>query len=200
MGCDIHCYVEVEQSYESNGKKRIYWRKVGNFFKYNYYKKGDFPGEFNSKFVDEPQIGRNYDLFSILAGVRNGTWGEEVKPISEPRGIPDDVSDEIKKMSDEWDSDGHSHSYLYLDEIKNYDWHNQKIKHSAFVSKKQKKEYEQSGKKPTCYAAWSSSGVQIEWEDSIAESIGKYFFDKVIPELEKLKKWGKVRIVFWFDN
>lgn len=29
---------------------------------------------------------------------------------------------------------------------------------------------------------------------------GKYFVDKVIPELEKLEKWGRVRIVFWFDN
>ena len=200
MGCDIHCYVEVEHSYESSGKKKLYWRKVGNFFKYKYYKKSDFPDEYNNKFSDEPQIGRNYDLFSILANVRNGTWGEDIKPISEPRGLPEDVSDEIKKLSDEWDCDGHSHSYLSLDEIKKFDWHNKKIKHSAFVSERQKNEYEKTGKAPTYYSAWSSSGVKIEWEESIAESIGGYFLKEIMPELEKLEKWGKVRIVFWFDN
>lgn len=41
------------------------------------------------------EMGRHYQLFAVLAGVRNGTGfagvvtGEAVKPISEPRGYPD---------------------------------------------------------------------------------------------------------------
>lgn len=195
MGCDIHCFVEIEQEYS----KGNYWRKVGNIFKYEYYKKSGFPDDYNNKFRDEPQIGRNYDLFSILAGVRNGTWGKEIKPISEPRGLPEDISEEVKEKSDYWDSDGHSHSYLLLKELKNYNWE-QKIQHSAFVSKKQKAEYEKSGKLPTCYSAYSSIGVEMKWEEKMKDTIGKYFFTKIMPELEKLEKWGKVRIIFWFDN
>ncbi len=33
------------------------------------------------------------------------------------RGLPDDVSEEICNISDEWGMDAHSHNYLYLDEI-----------------------------------------------------------------------------------
>jgi hypothetical protein len=40
-------------------------------------------------------IRRNYALFSALADVRNG-FG--IKPISQPRGLPGDVSYEIKEL------------------------------------------------------------------------------------------------------
>jgi hypothetical protein len=33
------------------------------------------------------------------------------------RGLPDDVSDELCDMYDEWGLDAHSANYLYLDEI-----------------------------------------------------------------------------------
>ena len=195
MGCDIHCYVEIKHK----GKTHNYWRKVGDIFPYEYYDKNSFPDKYNNEFNDEPEIGRNYDLFSIFAGVRNGTWGERVIPISEPRGLPKDVSDEIKEKSDKMGEDGHSHSYLTLEEIENYDWE-KKIKHSAYVSKKQKEEFEKTGKKPDSYAAWSSVGVKIEWEETLKETVGRYFFSKIIPQLKALEKWGKVRLVFWFDN
>ena len=51
------------------------------------------------KFVDVPsdyEFSRHYQLFAVLAGVRNGSGfagiqtGEVVKPIAEPRGLPDD--------------------------------------------------------------------------------------------------------------
>ena len=51
---------------------------------------------------------RNYVLFGALAGVRCD--GPEAK------GIPDDASDLAQMLIDQDGSDGHSHSYLNLDE------------------------------------------------------------------------------------
>lgn len=51
---------------------------------------------------------RNYDRFAALAGVR----GEGPKA----KGVPPDVSDTVKVLIAEWDADGHSHSYLPLNE------------------------------------------------------------------------------------
>lgn len=51
---------------------------------------------------------RNYTLFAALAGVR----GEGPDPL----GLPPDVADTTKFHSDEWDCDGHSHSYVPLKE------------------------------------------------------------------------------------
>jgi hypothetical protein len=62
--------------------------------------------------------GRNYALFTVLANVRS-RHGYEV--ISTPRGLPDDVSDEVNQYLDE-DGDLHSRSYLTLNELLEYDW------------------------------------------------------------------------------
>ena len=61
-------------------------------------------------------VGRDYALFNLLAGVRGG-WGENIKTIDDPRGIPSDCSEEYQFTSDRMDSDGHSHSYLSANEI-----------------------------------------------------------------------------------
>lgn len=87
MGCDIHWFIEVQQD---DG----HWKSV--------------PLGIND------DLGRNYRLFARLADVRNYD-GEE--PIAEPRGLPADVSDEVKKDSWEYGMDGHSHSWLSLEEL-----------------------------------------------------------------------------------
>ena len=61
---------------------------------------------------------RNYHLFSILAGVRD--YSENCNKISEPKGLPEDISKITKKEADRWKGDGHSHSYLTLKEIKDF--------------------------------------------------------------------------------
>jgi hypothetical protein len=199
MGCDIHCYAEVKTN--NNGKwKEEHWAKIGAIFKNEWSKENNFPDDFYQPLTDKPIDCRNYDLFSLLANVRNGTWGEEIKPISQPRGLPHDVSYSIKELSEEFGEDGHSHSYLYLEELENFDWKSRKIKHSAYVSKEQKEAYEIDGIKPSSYSAWSSTGVVLDWEETYYEGFAKGFVDNILPQLKELKKWGKVRIVFWFDN
>ncbi|WP_317970333.1 hypothetical protein [Paenibacillus sp. CCS19] len=62
---------------------------------------------------------RNYLLFAILANVRNHY---NIQPISQPKGLPEDVSHEVKKQSDEENGDAHTRSWLTLKELLEYDW------------------------------------------------------------------------------
>jgi len=70
MGCDIHCYIEYS-SEPQPGTTNRYWFNFG--------------GRINP--------GRDYDLFTKIAGVRS--YGE-TKQMFEPRGIPDDIGWETK--------------------------------------------------------------------------------------------------------
>ena len=112
MGCDIHCYAERKNK---DGK----WEIVGNV-------KKEEDGWVSIDY--EPYHDRNYNLFAILANVRNGTafagckTGEGFNPISNPKGVPSDASEEYASIVEQWDGDGHSHSYFTLRELLDYDW------------------------------------------------------------------------------
>jgi hypothetical protein len=58
---------------------------------------------------------RSYNLFAALAGVRSYDSG--LIPISQPRGVPDDISPMVMQAFKGWELDGHTHSWLGLDEI-----------------------------------------------------------------------------------
>jgi hypothetical protein len=95
MGCDIHCYAEVKK-----GKK---WVKVGRVFDNPYYDPKDKSkwAKWNKAKTDQPYLHRNYNLFAILADVRNGRGfagcdtGDGFKPIDMPRYLPNNASDKI---------------------------------------------------------------------------------------------------------
>lgn len=112
MGCDIHFYVERREG--------DHWVSADT------WKKSDDLGEWWK--ADEFYDDRNYNLFAILADVRNGRGfagiktGEGFNPISEPRGLPDDASLEVKRCAEQWSGDGHSHSWLTVKEIMDFDW------------------------------------------------------------------------------
>lgn len=107
MGCDIHGAIEKKV-----GDKWVMVTRLKN---------------------DLPSCDRNYKRFTKLADVRSEYNGEGPKP----KGFPVDVSDSTKLYSDEWGADGHSHSWLYLDDaIEIYkstcpDWE----KHSDYTKK-----------------------------------------------------------------
>lgn len=114
MGCDIHLFVETK----TNGPK---WASADTWR----------PADGERTCVDyERQFykGRNYDLFAMLANVRNGhgvagvDTGDGFVPIAMPRGLPEDVSPEVLAESDGWDCDGHSHSFFTVVELLAYDW------------------------------------------------------------------------------
>jgi len=115
MGCDIHIYTEKRV----NGK----WISADN------WKKSEW-AESDADLSVTPEIyeGRNYNLFAILADVRNGRGfagiktGEGFTPISPPKGLPEDVSEQVKAASDRYGCDGHSHTFLTVAEIMAFDW------------------------------------------------------------------------------
>ena|SRR3990167_1143062 len=155
MGCNIHMFCEVFSKVLNK------WETVGAVFKNNCYRPERLPtisdGEDSfSPFTLHPFQNRNYTLFTILAGVRSEG---NLPIISEPRRLPKDVSPYVQRRSDEYDSDGHSHSFLTLAELEKFDW------------------------KPY-----------------LSDSNMAFFALHVLQSLRKLKRFGEVRIVFWFDN
>ena len=61
-----------------------------------------------------PTVGRDYELFAKMAGVRNNG---EIETIAQPKGLPNDISYIVRHASADWDGDAHSHSWLDSDEI-----------------------------------------------------------------------------------
>ena len=94
MSVDIHCFVE---SYD----------KESNEWNEEYF----IDGQSNEKIPVYDD--RDYGLFGVLAGVRSGFRG-----LVEPRGLPDDLSDEVKE---EW-NDGEFFGETWYDycELKAY--------------------------------------------------------------------------------
>jgi|SRR5882672_1565310 len=108
MGCDIHLYAEIKQ----DGK----WVSADKWSA-DPWDDGDAQCV-EIKWNDRLYNGRNYALFGVLAGVRDRSQ----LLISRPRGLPKDISLEVRKRSDDYGSDGHSHSWLTLAELLAYDW------------------------------------------------------------------------------
>ena len=102
MGCDIHMFVE---KHTGDG-----WQSA------DHYIKNHGIDEAEPEYTVQEICGdRNYRLFYLLAGVRNEG---DLTPVSDPKGLPSDVTEFVRGESEEWGSDGHSHSYLTLGEIK----------------------------------------------------------------------------------
>ena len=62
-------------------------------------------------------VSRDYALFTKMANVRNYSNGEIV-PLSEPKGLPFDATEPTLFEANHFDTDGHSHSWLGLAELR----------------------------------------------------------------------------------
>lgn len=217
MGCDIHIFCEVKKQWP-NKEVKPEWKTVGKIFKSTYYRTKEITVinrysdneqyESNERYTNEPYEGRNYNLFSILANVRNGygfagiDTGDGFIPISEPKGIPKDASDFYKQEVKSWNGDGHSHSWLTLKEIEDYDWDRITVKR-GFVTPEQYKVFKKNGKPDEwCGGTTNPTYKQVEWKQTYRESVGD-FLTKTVPNLKKILKFKDVldlRLVFFFDN
>lgn len=135
MGCDIHSLAEVKQRrYEGEyGDDKIagLWEKgserwVGiddDIFVNTYYRPESDYAPFRERGRKAPLDDRNYDLFALLANVRNGYGfagtprGNPIVPLDMPRGVPDDASYAWLETVDSWSVDMHSHSWFTLAEL-----------------------------------------------------------------------------------
>lgn len=118
-------------------------------------------------------LNRNYNLFAILANVRNGRGfagiktGEGFNPISDPKGVPDDASPEYKEKVSDWDGDGHSHSFHTLKELQSFDW-GQITMLRGTLSIEEYKEVRETGRKPRSYSGsvWGPRCVTLDTDDA----------------------------------
>lgn len=84
---------------------------------------------------------RNYNLFVILAGVRNGygfagvKTGNGFESIAADRGVPDDASEEFKELNAQWGGDGHAATWVTLAEILDPTWQGKRVTLYGIVSK-----------------------------------------------------------------
>jgi hypothetical protein len=159
MGCDIHLYVEIRK----NGK----WERAGQLVKNPYYYP-DEDGPENTKLVHEDfWKGRNYQLFGVLAqGVRR-----DMDSSFKIKGLPKDITKEVKEIADYMGVDGHSHSWLNLAELFDYAY-------KGDYGKKDKNRFEE-----------------------IDSYFAEVTFPKLIAlAAEPGMKPEDVRIVFFFDN
>lgn len=142
--------------------------------------------------------GRNYDLFAILADVRNGygfagvPTGEGFKPIAKPRGVPKDASSGYKHEVEQWDGDGHSHTYHTLKHLQDYDWDGQRTIKRGVVSLAEYKQWKdkcaKAGKmvNPDSWcSAISGPGltfIKTDQADALLASGTVSFTEKVVGE------------------
>ena len=213
MGCDIHLY--QEQKIDGRWKSADTWSD-----KYD-------EGCVSVAYDDMIYTGRNYRLFSILANVRNGhgfagcKTSDEFNPISMPRGLPSDVSELVEAESKKWGVDCHSHSWLTLREILDFDW-NQKTTLCGWVDAEEYWQWKRNGAPNSWSGSVGGGGVrhvthkemdaaieaeadtsglycEVEWMRHHHECAGGDFWKAVCMALHKASP-ENVRFVFWFDN
>lgn len=116
-----------------------------------------------------PSMDRNYQLFGKMAGVR----GSE-PPVSEPKGLPSDMSTLTAFCYADWESDAHNMSWLNAEEINQVcQWANERFK---------------------------SEGVW-DWEtDQIGYLFGNSWSGYTRYPGDRPEGLEDIRWIFWFDN
>lgn len=119
---------------------------------------------------------RNYNVFAMLAGVRNGRGFAGVKtheplvPISAPRGLPGDIKlaedDDTAIVLHEWRGDeqvevrywlgDHSHSWLTLPEIVGWDGWDKQLAMTGILDAAEFQRIERDGGSPKEWCGWIS--------------------------------------------
>jgi hypothetical protein len=120
---------------------------------------------------------RNYALFSALAGVRG--------PGPDAKGVPDDASDLALMMIDGWAEDGHSHSWMLMDEAL-----------PLFVM------HGQFGDAGEAVLTAMKAGTWAALEQSFGNfwDLGSHYEQDADGEVEVRDKLTDFRLVYWFDN
>jgi hypothetical protein len=96
---------------------------------------------------------RHYDLFAILANVRNGTGfagvvtGAGFTPLSSGRGVPSDASEEYQSWQANYG--GHSHTWVTLAELLDEEWRKKVTTKVGILDKKE-------------YLEWRKTNLGIE--------------------------------------
>jgi hypothetical protein len=153
MGCEIYSFAEVK----INNK----WEKV-----YNQFSLCKYDRVVNAKEkCDNPFYWQRYSMFSFLANVRNDRL---LIPICYPRGLPNDVSDDVHEMYKRDENNHHSSSYITCKELLEFNYNEVIV----------------------------MLGKNI-FNSTYKEELGSMYF-KHLNELKQLGNPDNTRIVIWF--
>jgi len=215
MGTDIHGYAEV--------RRRGAWEKVGAVFPYHWFDPTFPESEQNPRLTDEFFTERNYNLFAILADVRND-HGAFV-PIDTPRGLPDDLSVEMRAIVAARRDRPHDESYLTLAELLAFDWDGWQTPYRGVIPEREWEHYRKYGRPrhwlpaiiegppivvldepdymalrlhPALHDRSKNYFIRAAWTESYADAVAP-FITQVLGKLVLLGKPEDVRIVFWFS-
>lgn len=171
MGCDIHIRTEI--------KTKEGW--TNNDFR-------------NESGIVEIWEGRNYELFGVLADVRN-RYDNLV--ISEPKGLPID-SNSIDEYLKECE---HSDSYLDLKELKEHLFKNPSVKIEGWMDKETARRLDENLEEPDSYCGGTNNPESVfrRWKAP------NYSLFTIVSKLSDIAEHNElseeeVRIVFWFDS
>lgn len=179
MGCDIHLFVEKKQRdgswalipppviakpfdwkhyYSLPEDEREQYSESTVSYRYGqspYSENPIYTDSYGSKYLRSWFDSRNYNLFSILANVRNDG---NILDYKDARGVPPDASEEYRKEAN--CSDYHHHSYFTLAELK--EWLGKLCKESfieeGVVSAYVAEQYLKTRKSPTSWSRSISGG------------------------------------------
>lgn len=184
MGCDITMFVEIY--------KNCAWVSE------EYYKKDS-----NGEFIEVPiYSGRNYELFSNLADVRNNMDNEV---IASPRGLPTNVSKKVLDEYRKWEDDSHSSSYFTLLELEYFLKNKKPSRYGGFMNLANSKLVD-SDLTPENYIQNKTKDKHIykEWDSVDCNGLST-IISKLKDRLDDNYMWeltdkNNIRIVFWFDS
>lgn len=190
MGCDIHICLEVKN-------------RDGEWEDIELYKKNHYKDEPNFEKVDVYHD-RNYSLFAALCGVRDNSPG--TPRISDPKGMPNDLSEVTEQEYIDCGDDGHSHNWNMLSELYEFQANNKIIRHSGLVTQEASTALD-NGVMPSIWCQWSTDVTKVirEWEEEhdilspLIEAIENQV-NKVTWIWDAKGNSDQIRIVYWFDN
>lgn len=182
----IERFAEAEAEYKATGQKCWDFDYYQNQLKKGWY------------------TGRNYCAFAVLGNVRNGfgfagtVTHKPITPISDRRGLPQDIDDqrlqnyleESEHLDEGWYGD-HSFSWVGLDELMAYDWEYQmdargivpRAAYEALRAGGWNHRTSPQSHKSWPKGEWMSSGISGSDVHVQNESVpGEYITDKMRPE------------------
>jgi len=174
---------------------------------------------------DDEFDNRNYAWFAVLCGVR----GDYDQDFGEAKGLPNNVSSEVKVVSDRDGVDAHSHHWITLRDLLDFEWNatirrvgyfdsvtfryqlreilSNKI--SYFPDQMGPNYFEISKDLMIKYLAghrdffdqrYGRYCVKVKQDVTYKQEVGEDYINKLLKRLSSFGEPEDVRIVFWFDN
>ena len=152
--------------------------------------------------------GDNYSLFAILADVGNdGLLEEKYDRIAPPRGLPDDLSPELKSWSEDFHNKKALTSWLSLEELVRFDWHGKIRKQYAIVDKRvvhlfhpergfPYRQWPQGI--PIGYSLTAKAYANVSWTETYADAAGRDFVALLDSMATTYGVSNDVRFILWF--